>query len=155
MADNIITNANDVELILENDGVTRGTEVGIGRIVVDEFTITREEDATLESGVGQHLPEGISRGNVEHTFSFTIMGEDVATFEMIADGDGRSNVFSMTARRREGTDVFWEFALDTCMATSEEMNASSGDTAEYAVDGIARSVDKTGTRSDGSSAWSS
>lgn len=155
MADNIITNANDVELVLEANGTQRGTAQSMGRVVVDDFSITREEDDSLESGVGHRLPAGISNGDIEFNFSFTIMGQDVSTFEMIATADGRSNVFSFTARRRDGSTIEWEYALDTCKATTEELSGSSGDPTEYAVDGIAVSVDKKGTLEDGSSAWSS
>lgn len=153
MAENIVTNANDVEIFIEADGTQRGTSSGMGRIVVDEFTITREEDATLESGVGQQLPAGISNGDITHSFSFTLLGEDVSTFEMVASGDGKSKLFSFTAQKREGETVRWQFALDTCKATMEELSGSSGDPTEYSVEGIAVSVDKTGTRESGDSAW--
>lgn len=153
MAENIITNANDVELVLQSGDLQRGTPADMGRVVVDEFTITREEDDSLESGVGHRLPAGISNGDIEHSFSFTIIGQDVGTFEMIATGDGRSNVFSFTARRRDGDVIEWEYALDTCKATTEELSGSSGDPTEYSVEGIAVSVDKTGSRADGQTAW--
>lgn len=153
MAENIITNANDVELFLESGDTQRGTAQSMGRIVVDEFTITREEDDTLESGVGHRLPAGISNGDIEFSFSFTMMGQDVTTFEMIASGDGKSNVFSFTAQKRDGEVIEWQFALDTCKATKEEITASSGDPMEYGVEGIAVSVDKKGTKESGSAAW--
>lgn len=153
MAENIITNANDVELVLQAGDTKRGTSADMGRVVVDEFTITREEDDSLESGVGMRLPAGITNGDIEHSFSFTIVGQDVATFEMIATADGRSNVFSFTARKRDGDTIEWEYALDTCKATTEELTGSSGDPTEYSVEGIAVSVDKTGTRADGQTAW--
>lgn len=153
MAENLITNANDVELVLEAGDTARGTPQDMGRVLVDEFTITREEDDSLESGVGHRLPAGISNGDITHNFSFTIMGQDVSTFEMVATADGRSRVFSFTARKRDGDTVEWEYALDTCKATTEEITASSGDPMEYSVDGIAVSVDKKGTREDGGSAW--
>lgn len=155
MADNIITNANDVELFLERGSTKRGTPQDMGRIVVDDFSITKEEDDSLISGVGFRLPAGITNGDITHGFSFTMQGEDVSTFQMIAEADGSSNIFSFTAQRPDddGT-VIWEFALDTCKATSEEVSASSGDVMEYAVEGIAVSVDKTGITEDGQNAWS-
>lgn len=159
MSEHLVTSANDVELILEGSSRTRGTQRELGRIVVDEFTITREEDDSLVSGVGFSLPAGISNGDVTHNFSFTMMGQDVDTFEMVATRNGRSNVFSFTARKTrpiEGVDdveLEWEFSLETCKATSEELTASTGDTMEYAVEGIAVSVDKRGLRSDGDVAW--
>lgn len=155
MAENIITNANDVELVLESGSSQRGTAKDMGRIVVDDFSISREEDDTLESGVGHRLPVGISNGDVEFSFSFTMMGEDVSVFEMVADADGRSQAFSFTARKTDDqNNIEWEYALDTCKATSEELSGSSGDPMEYAVEGIAVSLDKDGTRADGQNAWS-
>lgn len=154
MPENIITNANDVELVIESGDRSRGTAQDYGRIVVDEFTITREEDDSLESGVGHRLPAGISNGDITHGFDFTMMGEDVDTFEMVATADGRSKLFSFTARRMDDDgNVAWEYALDTCKATTEELGGSSGDPTEYAVEGIAVSVDKKGTRASGSTAW--
>lgn len=153
MSEHLITNANDVELVLEADTTKRGTPGDMGRIVVDDFSITKNEDDSLESGVGMRLPAGISNGDIEHEFSFTMIGQDVATFEMIAQADGKSNVFSFTARKRDGDSLEWEVALDTCKATTEEISASSGDPMEYSVDGIAVSVDKKGTRADGQTAW--
>lgn len=155
MAENIITNANDVELILESEGTKRGTPGDMGRVVVDDFSITKDEDATLESGVGHQNAAGISNGDIEHNFSFTILGDDVSVFEMVADSDGSGNIFSFTARKMtdDGQAVRWEFALDTCKATSEELSGSSGDPTEYAVEGIAVSVDKKGIRGSGQTAW--
>lgn len=159
MSEHLITNANDVELILETGDVDaggnrRGTPQSMGRIVVDEFTVTKSEDDSLVSGVGYRLPAGITNGDIEHEFSFTMMGQDVATFEMIAESDGRSRVFSFTARKTDGDgNVEWEYALDTCKATSEELSASSGDPMEYAVEGIAVAVDKQGTTAQGNTAW--
>lgn len=153
MAENVITGANDVELVLEADGTSRGTAQSMGRIVVDEFSITREEDDELVSGVGFRQPGGIRNGDITYGFSFTMMGQDVSVFEMVATKDGESRPFSFTARKIEDGAVEWEVALDTCKATSEEMSASSGDSLEYAVEGIAVSIDKTGLRSDGQTAW--
>lgn len=155
MAENIITNANDVELVLQSGGGQRGTADSMGRIVVDDFSITRDEDISSESGVGQRLPAGLSNGDIEHTFSFTLLGDDVGVFEMVATSDGKSKVFSFTARKREEDDIIWEFALDTCKANSEEISGSSGDPTEYAVEGFAVSVDKTGIRESGQAAWDS
>jgi hypothetical protein len=153
MAENIITNANDVELVLQSGGTKRGTPDEMGRIVVDDFSITKDEDVTLESGVGSQHAAGLSNGDIEHSFSFTLLGDDVSVFEMVAAKDGSSNIFSFTARKREEDTVIWEFALDTCKASSEEFSASSGDPTEYAVEGVAVSVDKKGVRASGQNAW--
>lgn len=153
MAENIITNANDVEVVLQQavDGQEEdksrdtSSDGTLGRMVVDEFSITREEDNTLESGIGMRLPAGMSNGDITNSFSFTITGEDTKVFEMIATSDGRSNMFDFTARRTDDSGTKqWEWSLTTCKATSEEVSASTGDAMEYAVDGIAVEVDKVG-----------
>lgn len=144
MADNIITNANDVELFLQADGEKRGTLQSMGRIVVDDFSITKEEDNSLESGVGFRLPAGVSMGDVTFNFSFTLLGDDVDVFQMVAEDDGMSSPFSLTAMKRDGDTIEWEVALDTCLAGTEEWSASSGDPMEYSVEGIAVSMEKTG-----------
>lgn len=143
MAENVITNANDVELVLERSGDKVGTPRTMGRIVVDEFSITIDEDDQSVSGVGFRLPAGISYGDIELSWSFTIMGDDLDVFNMVATEDGESHAFSFTARKTDDDgNVQWEFALDTAVRTSEEVSATSGDPMEYALEGIAVSLDR-------------
>lgn len=153
MAENIITNANDVQVIISSADQSRDTspDGDMGRMVVDEFSITREEDVTLESGIGTRTSVGLSNGDIEHTFSFTLTGDDVDVFEMVADDAGRSKLFDFTARKlgtvdQEDTAIEWEYALTTCKATTEELSASTGDPIEYSVDGVAVDVDKASVR---------
>lgn len=154
MADNVITGASDIELFIKSDGSSRGTSGEMGRLVVDEFTVTKEEDSSLVSGLGGQLPRGFTNGDVTISFSFTIMGEDVALFEKIADSAGRSKIFSFTAQRPdENGNVVWEVALDPCKVTNEEWNASTGDAHEYSVEGIAAGMDKDGSLESGGTAW--
>lgn len=154
MAEHEVTNADDVELYISANGTRRGSSQEQGRIIVDEFTITKEEDNSSVSGVGQRLPTGISRGDIELSFDFTMLGEDVSVFEMVAGSSGESKPFSLTARKTDDAgNIAWEKALETCIAGSEELSASSGDPMEYAVSGLAVGLDSEGTRHDGSSAW--
>lgn len=158
MSEHLVTNANDVELVMEGDSGRRGTPQNMGRIVVDDFTITREEDNSFPSGVGHRLPVGVSRGDVEFSFSFTMQGEDVDVFEMVATQDGLSVPFSFTAQKppEDGSEgVEWQFALETCLAGTEELTGTSGDPMEYSVEGGAVSIDKQATRSDGAAAFDS
>jgi hypothetical protein len=148
-----ITNANDVELILSSSNITRGTSQSQGRIVVDEFSISREETSELISGVGMRLPAGYTNGDITHNFSFTMMGEDVRVFSMVAEQDGQSIPFDFTAQKVDGNGETWSFALQTCKATSEEISGSSGDPVEYAVEGFAVGVIKNGTTEDGNDVW--
>lgn len=154
MPERLITNANDVELIIEGGGVQRGTSDSMGRIVVDDFTVTREEDGDPVSGVGTQFPRGHTNGDVSFSFSFTILGEDVTVFETVANQKGASNFFSFTAYKEEEDGTLrWEIGLDGCKAATEELSASSGDPIEYAVDGSAISRESTGILEDGSTAW--
>lgn len=150
----LITNANDVELIIEGDGTQRGTADSMGRIVVDEFTVSTENGGDPVSGVGTQYARGHTNGDVTHSFSFTIMGEDVTVFETVAEAKGAAKFFSFTAYKEEDDGTLrWEVALDGCKAGTEELSASSGDPIEYAVDGTAILKDSQGTLEDGSTAW--
>jgi len=147
MSEHIIDNANDVTLTLTKgtgDGSTTvDTSGGLGRLTADEFSITKEEDDSLISGLGRRRPDGVTFGDITFNWSFTIMGTDVELFKMIATEDGVSEAFSFSAKKTadDGT-LEWEYALEYCITTSEEMSASSGDAVEYAVEGIAVRMDK-------------
>ena len=136
MADNEIRSANDVELVME--GVNqRGTTRSMGRLVVDDFSFTREQDSELGHGVGYAQPAGIVDGSITYSVSFTMMGDDTELFETVSDSDGGARVFSFVARAyNEDDTVAWEKSLDYCKGTSEEISASAGDAEEYAVDAI-------------------
>lgn len=152
MAENLITNANDVEVLFDGTNKT-GSSNSMSRAVVDEFSITTESDDSLVSGVGRRTPHGVTNGDITFSFSFTMQGSDVSTFETVAKKDGRNRFFDMTASYTDdGGTKRWEFALKDCRATSEELSGSSGDATEYAVEGIAVSVSKEGEKGDGS-AW--
>lgn len=138
MAENVITNANDVVVTLEAQNVD-GSSVttDIGRFVVDEFTLTRNEEDETVSGISVHFPEGFSNGNVTYEFEFTMMGSDTDVFNRVSTANGRSRVVSMTARHLdESGSLDWEFSLGAAKATSEEVDLSSGDTMEYPVSGV-------------------
>jgi hypothetical protein len=137
MAENIVTNSNDVEVVLERLGEKVGTSEALGRMIVDDFTLTREEDDSLVHGLGFAEPGGLTNGDRSYSFSFTMMGSDTNAFDIISDSDGASNVFSLTARKvaEDGT-IEWEYALGVCKATTEEIDLSTGDAMEYPVEGI-------------------
>lgn len=143
MAENIVTNANDVELILERGGTKSGTSRAMGRIVVDDFSIATTEGNELVSGVGYRNPAGISYGDIEYSWSFTLMGHDLSVFEMVANDEGEAVAFSFTARKTDDNGaVQFEFALDTCAKTDDDFSGTSGDPTEYSVEGIAVSLDR-------------
>lgn len=137
------TNANDVEIIVSE--VTRddsGTRTGstelasTARIVVDEFSIDSEEDLEGLSGVGNAEALGISQGDVEHSFSFTVQGEDAELFKGLASSDGRANELEMIVRLDDYRDK-----LTGARAGTRSLSGSSGDAVEYEVGGIATGRD--------------
>jgi len=134
--ENEVRSANDVELVVS--GVNeRGTSRSMGRIIVDDFSLTRENDSELAHGVGYAMPAGIVDGSITFSGSMTILGEDRELLDTIADRDGNALVFAFVARSyNENDEVVWEQSLGYCKATSEEMSASSGDAVEYALDFI-------------------
>lgn len=140
---NIVTNANDVELILESGGTKAGTSRSMGRIVVDDFSISTTEGNDAVSGVGFRTPAGVTFGDVNYNWSFTLMGSDLNVFDMVANPDGTSKVFSFTARKTDDEGVVeFEFALDTCFKTDDDYGGTSGDPTEYSVEGGAVSLDR-------------
>jgi hypothetical protein len=145
MADNIITNANDVELVVKTvgGGTSRNT-ADAARFVVDEFTITREEDDSLVSGVSRRLPNGFTNGDIVFNWDFTMMGDDVEVFAIVTSDEGESLPFTMVARKYvEGEDTIkWEYKLTPCKATTDEFTATSGDPTEKNISGIAAGFDR-------------
>ena len=133
------TNANDVTLIVsrvvrDDSGTRAGTEqlADTSAVVVDEFTIGSDEDMEGLSGIGNPEALGLSQGDVEHTFSFTIQGEDAQVFNDLASDNGRANELEIIVRMEEFKDK-----LVGAKAGTRELSGSSGDPTEFAVEGMA------------------
>lgn len=139
------TNANDVTLIVsevirDDDGnVDERTRIASSaRIVVDDFTIGTDEDIEGLSGLGNARPLGVSQGDIEDTFEFTVQGEDADLFTSLAsDDDGRANELEIIVRMDDYRDK-----LTGCRAGTRELSGSSGDPVEYQVGGIATGRDE-------------
>lgn len=136
-------NANDVEFIItqvirddSGTATSRQTLGSTARITVDEFSIDTDEDLEVLSGVGQAEGRGTSRGNVEHTWSCTIQGEDAELFSSLASEDGRSVELEIIAR----TDRYRD-KLTGVYAGTRNLSASDGDPLEYEAGGTAESRD--------------
>lgn len=134
------TNANDVTLIVSevnrDDTGTRTGTTQLGKtsaIVVDDFTIGTDEDLEGLSGIGNPEALGISRGDIEHSFSFTVMGEDADLFSGLAsDENGRSVELQITVKMEDYKDK-----LTGAYAGTRNLSGSSGDPMEFEVEGIA------------------
>lgn len=137
------TNANDVTLIVseverDDDGTRTGsTTIGTSNaIVVDDFTIGTEEDLEGLSGIGNARALGISQGDIEDSFEFTVQGEDAELFQNLAASNGRANELEIIVRMDDYRDK-----LTGAFAGTRELSGSSGDPVEYAVSGIATGRD--------------
>lgn len=133
------TNANDVRLVVsvverDETGTRTGstTIVDTGAIVVDDFSIDTAEDLSALSGIGNPQALGISRGDVDHEFSFTVQGEDAEMFNNLASNDGRANELEIRAIMNEFSDK-----LVRAYAGTRNVSASSGDAVEMSVEGMA------------------
>lgn len=133
------TNTNDVTLIvsrvIRDDSGTRtgSTELAnTSAVVVDDFSLGSEEDMDALSGIGNAEALGVTRGDVEHTFSFTVQGEDAVLFEGIASEDGRSVEMEIILSSEDYTDK-----LTGAYAGTRNISGSSGDAIEFEVEGLA------------------
>lgn len=137
------TNANDVELIVsqvernESGSRTGTTELAnTAFLVVDEFSIESDEDMEGLSGVGNAEALGISQGDVEHSFSFTVQGEDAELFKNLASEGGRAVELEIVARLDDYRDK-----LTGARAGTRNLSGSSGDAVEFEVQGLATGRD--------------
>ena len=138
------TNTDDVTLIvsqvIRDEAGTRTGSVELANtnaIVVDDFSIDTEEDMEALSGIGNAEALGISRGDIEHTFSFTVQGEDADLFNGLAsDSDGRAVELEIILRAEDYKDK-----LTGAYAGTRSVSGSSGDAMEYEAEGIATGRD--------------
>ncbi len=139
------TNANDVTLIVsrverdEQGARTGATTIGTSAaITVDDFELGTEEDLEGLSGIGNSEPLGISRGDIEHTFSFMVQGEDADLFQDLAsDETGRSVELEILIRAEDYKDK-----MVGARAGTRTYSGSSGDPTEFQVEGIATGRDQ-------------
>jgi len=133
------TNANDVTLIISrvirDDSGTRERSEQItdtNAVVVDDFSLESEENMEALSGVGNAEALGISRGDIEHSFSFTVQGEDADLFNGIVSDEGRAVELEIIAKMDEYKDKFTGAYIGT-----RNISGSSGDPIEGEFEGIA------------------
>lgn len=133
------TNTDDVTLIVStvdrDDTETRtGTTklVETSAVVVDDFSIETEEDLEAMSGIGNAEALGISQGDVDHSFSFTIQGEDADVFQGLASDDGRAVELEIIVKMESYKDT-----LSGAYAGTRNISGSSGDAVEFEAQGIA------------------
>lgn len=144
MAQNIVTNADDVDLFLD---FNTGDDDDLGyRVIAQDFTITVDQTINSVGGVSQNVPKGLTKGDLEYSFSFTIEGEDTKVMRNVSDSDGDSIPFDLTASKPSDTgadgETEWEYALITCLAETEEISATTDETVEMSVEGMAAVLDK-------------
>jgi hypothetical protein len=137
------TNADEVTLIIEqvsrSDGSRTtssilGSDNGpvSGAVVVDDFSIETEEDLESLTGIGNYEALGISKGDVEHSFSFTVQGEHADLFQDLAASDGTAEELDIIVKMDTYKDK-----LVSAYAGTRNLSVSNGDPAEFEVEGIA------------------
>lgn len=134
------TNTDDVTLIvsevLRDDSGSRtgSTEIAnTSAIVVDDFSIETEEDMEALSGIGNAEALGISKGDIEHSFSFTVQGEDAELFNGLAsNSDGRAVELEIVVKAEDYKDK-----LTGAWAGTRNVSGSSGDPLEFEAEGVA------------------
>lgn len=133
------TNTDDVTLIVsevlrDDTGARTGsTELAnTSAIVVDDFSIETEEDMEGLSGIGNAEALGISKGDIEHSFSFTVQGEDADLFNGLASDDtGRAVELEIIVKMENYKDK-----LTGAYAGTRNVSGSSGDPIEFEAEGI-------------------
>ena len=142
-----IVNSDDVEVIFEP--IDASGSVSLARVEVDEFSITETQNMETHAGVGSGGdPKGLSLGDKEYQFSYTLLGNAVSVYQTVGDENGNMREYNMTARIPVsdvadvdvGDNV--EFALTGCKNNEEGLTASSGDAVEYSVSGYATGYDR-------------
>lgn len=137
----IITNANDVTLTVSaptgGDADVNATAGPDGRLVVNDFSLTHSVDLTSHSGIGRNAPKGISIGDIEYEWEFTVQGEDVDLFTGIVSDDGIPLEINMTAYMRD-TQV----GITGAFTEEDAIEGTSGDVAEMTFSGMATGMDR-------------
>lgn len=145
------TNADEVTLIVsevqrDDTGAQTGTVelANTSAVVVDDFSIGTDEDLEGLSGIGNPEALGVSRGDIDHSFSFVVQGEDAELFNDIASDDtGRSVELQILVKMQDYKDK-----LTGAYAGTRNLSGSSGDPMEFEVEGMATGRDP-GTLTDG------
>ena len=134
----LVTNADDVELFINpRDGSQF-------RVKANEFSLSNEQTINSVGEIGKNQPKGLTKGDIEITYDFTIMGEDTDVMDAIKDRNGDSKPFDMTARKSadKGSDASWEYSLQLCLADTEEVSGTTGEAMELSVEGMAGGMDR-------------
>jgi len=138
------TNANDVTLIIsvverDESGTRTGTVelANTNAVVVDDFSIDTDEDLEGLSGIGNRTPQGITLGNIEHQFSFTVQGEDADLFADVAENTGNSQATSANELEIIAQFENTKIELSGAFAGTRNVSGSSGDAIEYEAEGMA------------------
>lgn len=136
------TNANDVRLVVsavsrDNNGNRTGTSeiLSSASVVVDEFSLGTDEDLEGLSGITNAQALGVSRGDIEHEFSFTVQGEDgELLLDVVQDNE------TQRARELDIQVIYQDYrtVLKSAWCGTRDSSGSSGDSTEHEFGGMAR-----------------
>lgn len=134
----LVTNADDVEIIIEPAEPNVWGVPTIIRIVGEDFTLTTDQDIASVSGFGQNAPKGLTKGDLEYSFDFNIEGENKDLMRAISDDIGDARPFAITARKPGD----WEYSFTVALAESEEISGTTGEAIGLSVEGMAAGRDR-------------
>lgn len=143
MPNDIITNADDVDIVFTSEYIPGSEgETTMLRKNVNEFTITVGQTISSEGKVGANAPAGLTKGDLEYSYSFTIVGEDEDVQNMVSDDIGDSLPFDMIAKKVEDGEEQWSYSFSTCLADTEEVTGTTGEALETDIEGLAARLNK-------------
>lgn len=134
----LVTNADDVEVIIEP---ARPGEWGVPdliRIVGEDFTLGTDQDIASVSGFGQNVPKGLTKGDLEYSYDFNIQGENKDVMRAVSDEVGDSRPFAITARKPGD----WEYSFTLSLAETEEISGTTGEAIGLSIEGMAAGRDR-------------
>lgn len=149
MAD-LVTNADDVDVYLkansEDIANTADVPTSAMYIVGNEFSLSTEQDIESVGGFSQNVPKGLTKGDIEYSFDFSIDGENRDVQLLISDEDGDSRPFSMTVEKPNEAnpdETEWKYSFEVCLADTEEISGTTGEAIGLSVEGMAAGRTRT------------
>lgn len=131
-----ITNANQVQLRVKQSGET--TELkSMARAAVSDFSFTYTEDNQTVSGVGRSGNVGVTRGNKDTEFSFTITGDDAELFKAVVINDTDTGILESRTFNFVARTPNFKLKATEARLTEFSFEGSDGEAVEYSVSGIA------------------
>ncbi len=121
-----ITNVNDVVVQFENT-----------KVPVSSFNVSEDVDTQRASGASYRKLRGVSHGNQEVEFEFSLDGENAEVFNSAIDGEGKPQDIQFAIDTPDG-----EWVIPHAWVTSHDFGGDDGDMVEYNASGIGNDLKK-------------